>query len=209
MNIYIAILIISVSFNIFMFFYLKWYVKRRTSVSYIDPEKRTEILRMIADLDEATDRDSLLVGQRIKELNEILDDTDKRISVYVKELERSRTGEALYTNLGRGIRAALKTETEKEIKPPEAQVIETPPPAVQKTETLPPKILPDMELFTSPPEKPPLQTKQKTPSKQIRTFIDQLLSEGLPPEEIASRLEISVAAVYFAMNFQKKKVNPA
>ena len=203
MNLNYFILLVCFALNFLIFFYLKWYIKRRTSSSGLMPEYRTEVHRLIAEIDAVTDRDSLLVEERIKKLKEILDDTDRRISVYVKELEKSRAGSELYTNLGRGIRAALKTETEAK---PQLSVVH-----------------PNMELFHSASESqpvpavkappadaerkntPPQATKQKPPSKQIRTSIDLLLNEGLPPEEIASRLDISVAAVNFAMNFQRKK----
>jgi predicted DNA-binding protein YlxM (UPF0122 family) len=185
----------------FMFFYFKWYVKRRTSASGLLPEYRTEVYKLIAEIDAATDRDSQLVEDRIKKLKEILDDTDKRISVYVKELEKSRTGEALYTSLGRGIRAALKTETE---------------PVVRSDNALPlsavrPNIVPVAQHSTLPETAPAIMQQsgdslsQKPPSKrQIRALIDLLVNEDIPPQEIASRLNISIAEVDLAMNLRKK-----
>jgi len=199
MNIAYFVLIVSVSFNIVIFLYLKWYIKRRTSGAALLPEHRTEINRLIADIDAATDRDSLLVEERIKKLKEILDDTDKRISVYVKELEKSRTGEALYTNLGRGIRAALKTEI-----PPAQQP--QPVPAVRSVtdakESAPLQQTPPLGISVTPQPAEPA----KPPSKrQIRAQIDQLANEGVPPEEIASRLDISIAEVDLAMNLRRRK----
>jgi len=198
MNIAYFVLIISVAFNFVMFLYFKWYIKRRTTGAALLPEHRTEINRLIADIDAATDRDSLLVEERIKKLKEILDDTDKRISVYVKELEKSRTGEALYTNLGRGIRAALKTEA----------------PSVTQSAPVPP-VRPDTDVKTSAPVQQTLpsagisvnpQESAKPPSKrQIRAHIDLLANEGVPPEEIASRLDISIAEVDLAMNLRRRK----
>jgi hypothetical protein len=202
MNIVYFVLIISVAFNFFMFLYLKWYVKHRTSGAALLPEHRTEINRLIADIDAATDRDSLLVEERIKKLKELLDDTDKRISVYVKELEKSRTGEALYTNLGKGIRAALKTEAEpvqqnrpaslSAVRPDAALITKA---AVPLQQTLPLKI--PAKAQAAEPAKPPSK-------RQIRAHIDLLVNEGVPPEEIASRLDISIAEVDLAMNLRRK-----
>jgi len=200
MNIVYFVLIISVSFNFFIFFYFKWYIKRRTSSSALLPEHRTEINRLIADIDAATDRDSLLVEERIKKLKEILDDTDKRISVYVKELDKSRAGEALYTNLGRGIRAALKTEAppvQNQSAPLSAArpdtILKTPAPLQQ---TLP--LETPSNTQTAEPAKPPSK-------RQIRAQIDLLANEGVSPEEIASRLDISIAEVDLAMNLRRRK----
>lgn len=205
MNIAFIVMIICVALNLITFFYLRGLIKRRTQASGILPEYRTEVNRLIADIDAATDRDSLLVQERIRKLKEILDDTDKRISVYVKELEKSRNGEALYANLGRGIRAALKTEAPastgnpngdflslSDVKPniavPEPPIVETPP----------------LDSVPVRPKKAPVQTPRKPPSKlEIRSHIDILADEGLSVEEIASRLEISRAEVELAMNLRR------
>ena len=186
MNITYIILIISISFCVLIFFYFKWYIKRRTSASELLSEYRTEVYRLIAEIDAATDRDSMLVEDRIKKLKVILDDTDKRISVYTRELDRSRTGEALYTSLGRGIRAALKTPAE--IPPPQPKLKSVPVPNESKT-----------------PAPPPAETQPSAPLKNsskrlIRVQIETLVSEGLSPSEIASRLGISIAEVELAMN---------
>jgi hypothetical protein len=127
MNVALIISILNLAFCFFFFTYFRWYIKRRTSVDEILSEYRTEVYKLIAQIDSATDRDSLLVEDRIKKFKAIIEEADKRISVYARELERSRSGEALYRNLGRGIRAALKTEELPQAeKPPEA-----PPPAAQ------------------------------------------------------------------------------
>jgi ATP/maltotriose-dependent transcriptional regulator MalT len=121
MNVASIISIINLAFCFFIFAYFKWYIKRRTSADEILSEYRTEVYRLIAEIDSATDRDVLLVEDRVKKIKAILEETDKRISVYARELERSRSGEALYRNLGRGIRAALKTEEPSQSeKPPES-----------------------------------------------------------------------------------------
>ena len=180
MNIMYIITAICVSFCCFIFFYFKWYIKRRTSVSELLAEYRTEVHRLIAEIDSATDRDSMLVEDRIKKLKAVLDDTDKRIAVYVRELERSRTGEALYTSLGRGIRAAMNTSVE----PPA-------PPARQESKP-PPQ--PPAEV---PTEQPPPKTHSK---KQIRAQIETMVNQGLSPGQIASRLNISLSEVDLAIN---------
>ncbi|MDR1839445.1 MAG: hypothetical protein LBQ93_07705 [Treponema sp.] len=216
MNVVYIVLIVCLAVNFFMFFYFKWYVKRRTSASGFLPEYRAEVNRLIADIDAATDRDSQLVEERIKKLKEILDDTDKRISVYVKELEKSRTGEALYTSLGRGIRAALKTEAGsapvQNAPVPQLSIVKPnievqPQPASVSRQTLP--------YESASAEKQPEystrkntaaeQQTQKPPSKrQIRAHIDLLANEGLPVEAIASQLGISIAEVDLAMNLRKR-----
>jgi len=202
MNIYYVLFFICISFNIFMFFYFKWFIKRRTSVSGQLAEYRTEVDKLNAEIDAVTDRDSQLIEDRIKKLRDVLDETDKRISVYVKELEKSRAGEALYASLGRGIRAALNTEA-----------------AQPQLSAVRPNVEVQQPLFSAPIEKTTLsqpsqikpavqsgaQTQKPSSKRQIRASIDLLANEGLPPAEIASRLDISIAAVDLAMNLRRRK----
>jgi len=206
-NINYIVLLICAAFCLFMFFYFKWYIKHRTSASGLLPEQRAEINRLIAELDFVTERNVLLVEDKIKKLKEILDDTDKRISVYVKELEKSRTGEALYTNLGRGIRAALKTEAETAQGSLNGAVQQS----AQQSAPVLSSVRPSIEEKPQVPSAGEMQdgqtqqAKQKPQSKrQIRASIDLLANEGLPADKIASRLDISIAEVELAMNLRRK-----
>ena len=198
MNMAYIISIICLAFCFFIFFYLKWYIKRRTSASELLAEYRTEVRRLIVEINAATDRDTQLVEERIKTLKTILGDTDKRVAVYARELERSRTGEALYTSLGRGIRAALKTPVETTPSQPEqtqgAQTQSAQTPGVQTP-------LPAQQESRPVPEAPAGQSSQKNSSKrQIRAQIEAMVNQGLPPAEIASRLNISLSEVDLAIN---------
>jgi hypothetical protein len=172
-----------------MFLYFKWYIKRRTSGAGLMPEYRDEINRLKVEINAVTERNLQLVEESVKQLKEIRDDTDKRISLYVKELEKSRKGEELYTNLGRGIRAALNT----------GPVLSSERPNIAPAAPIAP-------AETKPAQKPTLESGQKPSSKrQIRDHIDLLANEGILPEEIASRLDISIAEVDLAMNLRRRK----
>jgi DNA-binding NarL/FixJ family response regulator len=178
---------------VLFFLYFRWYLKRRTALRGRDAaetllaEYRAEVYRLIADIDAATDRDALLVEERITSLRKLLEDTDRRIAVYVRELNRSRSGEALYTSLGRGIRAAL----EPQIQPPppgpaeEAPQAQSAAAAGKKRKTRPP---------TAAGAKP-----------QLKTHIAELAAQGLSPGEIASRLDISLSEVDLALSLLGKR----
>ena len=178
-----------------IFFYLKWYVKKRTSSSGVE-EHKTELYKLIADINMVTDRNLQLIEDNVAKLKVLLHDVDNRIAVYEKDLEElsqretaARPGnETLYTNLKHGIRNALLTPlpVQSPVPPPE-------PVPVQIMEP-PPENLTVREWSGKPPSK-----------RQIRAHIDILLNEGLSPEEIASRLEISVAEVNLAMNLRRNQ----
>jgi len=207
MNLTYFVSIICLLFCLFFFFYVKWYIKRRTSSSELLTEYRTEVYRLITEVNAATDRDSRLVEDRIKKLKAILEDTDKRLAVYAREFERNKTSEALYTSLGRGIRAALKT-------PVEPVPSHSAPPVNEPQLTI---VRQNNAQFsqTSPSETPtaalrlePLPPQQKPSSKrEIRAQIEELDNDGLSPAEIASRLDITLAEVDLALNLLHRRKN--
>jgi hypothetical protein len=93
--------LMSLALCVFSLFYFRSYLMRRTGPERILAEFREEVNKLIADIDAATDRDALLLEERIKNLKSILADVDKRIGVYVRELDRRRFQEQTYTELGR------------------------------------------------------------------------------------------------------------
>jgi hypothetical protein len=203
-NISFFISVFCLLFCVISLLYVKWYIKRRTSTSELLAEYRAEVYRLNAEINAVTDRDTLLVEDRIKKLKEILEDTDKRVKVYTQELDRSRTGEALYTSLGRGIRAALKTPTEIS---PEFPLVS--PPAPEMSAQIPKLTLVRTErthVAAAPVTPAPAPSVPKPPSKrQIRAQIEELVQEGIAPADIASRLGISIAEVNFAMNLMNSR----
>jgi hypothetical protein len=204
MNIFFVVSIICLAVCFMMFLYLKWYIKKRTSASGLE-EYRAEVERLKADINSVTDRNLQLVEDSISKLKKIMEDAEKRISEYRDAIQIKPSGDALYTNLGRGVRAAL-------INPAE----QLPQPQLQTEHPLRSRQLsPDSQKsaqFYKTPVKPENKTTQGAPvvqkppsKKQIRSAIDLLANEGLPAEEIASRLEISIAQVNLAMNLRRTK----
>ncbi|MDR2923933.1 MAG: hypothetical protein LBU85_11420 [Treponema sp.] len=213
MTISLVVSIISLSLCVSGFFFLRWYISQRTDASRLLEEYRDEVSRLITEIHAATDRDSLLVEERIKNTRKLLDDTDKRISVYTRELQRSRNSEAVYKNLGRGIREALGTipASPQEAASSAKQASSAKSAAHAKTHVH----TEINELPFSDEEKGPRirsekkQRKQKTantrspgkpPEKTgIKMQIAQMALQGLSPTQIASRLKISLAEVDLAL----------
>ena len=193
MNLTYFIFIILTALWFFLFFYFKWYIKKRTSVSGQLEEYRAEVIKLNAEINSVTDRNLTLIEDKVKKLKELLEETDKRVSVYAGELEKSRRGEALYTSLGRGIRAALKTE-----EAPAASTLLSPARPQEALTPSPANSAQAAAVEEPPPSKPPSR-------RQIRSSIDLLLNEGLSPEQVASRLNISIAEVNLAVNLRKAK----
>ncbi|GBU27741.1 hypothetical protein R84B8_01281 [Treponema sp. R8-4-B8] len=204
MNIFFAVSIICLAVCFIMFFYLKWYVTKRTSASGLE-EHRAEVAKLIVDINSVTDRNLQLIEDSISKLKKFLEDAEKRIAEYKDVIQIKPSSDALYTNLGRGVRAAL-------INPAE----QLPPPQLQAEHPLKsPKLPLEFQRLAQFPETPvKLENKtaqsapvvNKPPSKkQLRSAIDLLANDGLPAEEIASRLDISIAQVNLAMNLRRTK----
>ena len=214
MNIFIIVSVSCLALCFVMFLYFRWYIKKRTTsagllASELD-ERQTEVAKLIAEIDRITDRDSQLVEDRVTKLKTLLQDVDKRIELYEKEIEQlqlqskndlsKKPNETLYTSLGRGIHAALKSPSEEEKEKPK------PPSTVEQ-------LFLERQIREAAPviekkEPAKIEVKEKAPKpptkKQIRAAIDQLLNEGLSAEEIASRLEISLPEVNLAMKLRRK-----
>ena len=191
----LIISLISLCLCVFFFFFFRWYIKQKTAARELLVDYRTEVHNLIADIDTATDRDSLLVEERIKTVKQLLEDTDRRIAVYVRELQRSRNSEMMYSSLGRGIRVALDSS------PPQGTAPETP------DALFPSEMLVTQEA-PKPPEKKaarestnqPAGKRQKKQKTKLKTHIAEMSAKGLDPHEIASRLGLSLAEVDLALN---------
>jgi hypothetical protein len=193
MNIPFILSVASLCIVVFSFFFFRRYIARKTAARELLADYRTEVYRLIAEIDAAADRDSLLVEERIKTLKKLIDDTDRRIGVYMRELQRSRNGEAMYASLGRGIRAALDSRTPQlELIPQEET---TTPPQEQKAETPPQETPPVQEADESAASR---KRKQKKP--KLKMQIAEMAALGIPPQKIASRLKLSIAEVELALN---------
>jgi hypothetical protein len=91
----------------FTFIFFLNYLKRRTGrdriLSELLADLREEAAKIEREINAVTDRDVTLVEDRVKTLRALLEDTDRRIAVYVREFERRRSQEETF--------AALDAET--------------------------------------------------------------------------------------------------
>jgi hypothetical protein len=89
----------------FTFVFFLAYLKRRTGRDRILAELlsdlREEAAKIEREINAATDRDITLIEDRVKTLRTLLEDTDRRIAVYVRELERRQDQEEAFAALGR------------------------------------------------------------------------------------------------------------
>jgi hypothetical protein len=217
-----------------LFFYFRGYVDKKTSVERLLAEYRTEVYRLIAEIDAVTDRNLRLVEDSVKTLKQLLEDTDRRIGVYTRELERSRKAEAMYTSLGRGIRVALDSERPSAPKePPSLPVTPVPQETSSPMEPSSPLETPSSQETpetASAKERRAKRTGGKPPrrdassnrdsvsgdavpgqgvssKRKLKVRIAEMSARGLSPQEIASRLNLSLTEVDLALNLLQRPGN--
>ena len=153
---------------IFSFFCHNSYLKKRTGQKRILSEFEEEVNNILKSINEITERDITLIEEREKELKNLLNEIDKRLSVYIREMESREAAERSYEALGK------KRHLIKEI------VQEAESPAAEDTE----------DIVSPPPpfEEPP----------PVGEHIRSLARAGISAPLIASRLGISISEVEFA-----------
>jgi hypothetical protein len=92
----------GILFWFIVFSYLKSYIKRRTGADYTLENLRKEIRLLEADIDTKTEQNLALLEEKIGELRQLCSETEKRITVYARELGRKTAEETALTALDRG-----------------------------------------------------------------------------------------------------------
>jgi hypothetical protein len=162
-------------FCFFSFLYLRAYIRRSLSQEESISAARDEVNRIIHRIEEVTDRDISLIENREKTLKALLEETDKRIKVYAKELEKDRNAQKTYQELGNSLR-----------------------------ESGPLVFSPSGEQEAAP-RPPAGQMDEKAAPGNMNEQIRNLALAGFSPPLIASRLGISISEVELAMALLERK----
>jgi len=180
----------------FSFFYFKSYLKRRTSQERILSEFQEEVNFILKSINETTERDITLIEGRERDLKNLLEEIDKRMKIYLREMDRARKAEEAYQELGKNRyrmnmrQASQAAEAEKKIETQKAP---------EAGDAFP---LPDFDLKTETNASP-----ADVPS--MGEQIHFLLRSGLSEEAVASRLGISIAEVEFASTLLERRSSVA
>jgi hypothetical protein len=170
--------LVSLLFCFFSFLYLRAYIRRSLSQEESISAARDEVNRIIRRIEEITDRDISLIEDRGKTLKALLEEADKRIRVYAKELEKGRNAQKTYQELGNSLGSS------------------------------PPVFSPSGEqgaAAAAPPLPPAGQMDEKAAPKNMNEQIRNLALAGFSPPLIASRLGISISEVELAMALFERK----
>lgn len=83
------------------FLYFRNYLRRRTGSRRILEEFQEEVEKLIAEINASTDRGLTLMEDRISSLKTLLEETDRRISVYKRETEKRTINDRAYAEMGK------------------------------------------------------------------------------------------------------------
>ncbi|MDR0910801.1 MAG: hypothetical protein LBM77_13680 [Spirochaetaceae bacterium] len=92
--------IVSLVLVVFASLFFYFYIKRRTEGAVILENYRKEINEMLNEIDRITDRDTVLVQDRVNELKKTLEEIDRRIPLLQKETENKVLHEKAYKAIG-------------------------------------------------------------------------------------------------------------
>ncbi|MDR2020761.1 MAG: hypothetical protein LBQ14_08365 [Treponema sp.] len=217
----LAVLFSAASLLLCGFFFI--YIRRRTGAERLLAEFREEVDKLIAEIDAVTDRDARLVEDRVKTLRALLEDADRRITLYARELNRRRSEESAYAALGRKAGHAKSSAGNSAAAGPEGTGGKT------AGDAEAPVDLTSALAAYSAAEAGPVQPKPpggpETPDKAaqelplfVRTereiepaplpFAEQaaeLSKSGLSPDLIAARLGSTVAEVKMAIALSRRR----
>jgi hypothetical protein len=175
----------------FSFLFCFAYLKRRTGRERILTELNDEIARLVRDVNEITNRDTLLVEDRVKTLKALLEDTDRRIALLAGEVSRRQVQEDVYVELGK-LRGPVAEPGAAAPAPPPAVPAASPPVAgAQKGRLSPAGTYSPRVVRSSAPivPKPPPFAEQ----------VAGLYRAGFSPALIAARLGAALSEVELAI----------
>ena len=103
---------------LFVYLLLRDRVRRATSVESRMAEVREEVSRLLVELNQATDRNIVLMEDKITALNEAISTADKKIGLLHRETEKHDVGSQIYSRLaeGRNLRAAASAPAAEELE---------------------------------------------------------------------------------------------
>jgi hypothetical protein len=182
--------LVSLLFCFFAFLYLRAYIRRSLSQEESVISARDEVNRIIHRIEEVTERDISLIEDREKTLKALLEEADKRVRIYAKELEKGRNAQKTYQDLGNSLRNSLGSSLDNGL--PES-----------RRESGQPVFGPSGEREAARPSAG--QMDEKAAPGNMNEQIRNLALAGFSPPLIASRLGIHIAEVELAMALLERK----
>jgi hypothetical protein len=171
--------ILSMVLWLFSFLYFRSWLKRRTARAQLVSEIQEDVATIVTELNRITERDISLLEERENSVKALLEEAEKRFKVYARELDRSKSAEKTYQELGKNrLLRTLEVLPDREPTGDAQAALASPP----------------------PPEKPAEPAAVQGEAIPLRDQVRELAKTGLSSRIIASRLGVSITEVELIMD---------
>jgi hypothetical protein len=214
-------LVVDVGGLIIIYAVLKDRLRRATTAEAQIAEIRDEVSSLLVELNQTTDRNIVLMEDRIASLNDLLAAADKKIGLLQREIEKHDVGTKIYSRLAEG-RPAPSSAPPRESEPPARAV--APASARQAAaRTVSPAGPPPEEAPAVPPLAVELSLKPERVSSRaeqwglgaepaaraaegdVRQRVMMLYRSGFSPSLIASRVGAPLGEVELIISLEQRK----
>jgi len=176
MLIQLSIGIVNVGALFVIFFYFKRKIDKQLKPSRILKNIRSEIQRLIAEVNQTTDRDIGLLEAKIKELNDYLQKADKRIGLLKQETEKHEMGNRVYNDIMKKHFASKAEQYQEKNKNSSSQ--------------------------ESPKDN---DKNEKKEEKSMRKQVLELYNQGMSPTIIAKKLDTTIGEVELIISIMESR----
>jgi hypothetical protein len=206
-------LVVDVGGLIVLYALLRDRVRRATTAEAQIGEIREEVSRLLVELNQTTDRNILLMEDRIGSLNELLAAADKKIGLLRREIEKHDVGSRIYSRLaqGRPVASAVGAGTIAAAAPkavPQAAATEA---AVPQAAAAPSAATPAPPLSVELAEKTdrrsgsPRAEPARDPAQELQQRVLMLHRAGFSASLIAGRVGAPVGEVELIIGLEERK----
>ena len=209
---YLPLLLSALAFVIsfFSFFYFRSFLKRRTSQQRILAELQEEVNTILKSINEITERDISLIESREVELKNLLAEIEKRLKLYIREMEKFGNVRAASPAAAISDSAITAAKTEK----PDAESyseLGKKRYRIGKQENSKPEMPPETSennLAFRLPDFDLKEEKNSSPEPSTGEQVRSLLQSGFSAQVVAARLGVSIAEVELAAALLERQKNP-
>jgi hypothetical protein len=216
-------LVVDVGGLIVLYALLRDRVRRATAAEAQIGEIREEVSRLLVELNQTTDRNILLMEDRIGSLNELLAAADKKIGLLRREIEKHDVGSRIYSRLaqGRPVASAVGAGTIAAAAPAALPQSAAPDAAVPQSTAAPSAVMAGSSAVTAAAPAPPLSVElaEKTdhrtgprraepardPAEELQQRVLMLHRAGFSASLIAGRVGAPVGEVELIIGLEERK----
>lgn len=196
---FIINLVVTAALVGLLYLYFNNKIRKALDAQNLLTEVRQEVAALVRDLNQTTERNIILLENKIQDLDRLLASADQKMVLMAKEDGKKQAAQTVYSHLARA-----KPVPEPPVSPEtEAEVIPFPPKAPARTSTRPAEttapttpVQPALFAEDSPPP---------VPAKSLKERVLELAKQGLSANLISNQTGASLAEVDLILSLNRGK----